>query len=219
MDSLRRLWQFIIDIVFPQSPDIEGLEKKTAGELEDILNKNDRDLGDNVSAIFSYRDKKVRAIIWEIKYRGNKKLASLCGEIIYNNLLEELSDRGLFENFNKPLLIPIPVTDTRRRERGWNQMELIALNILKFDTEHTLEYAPDLVKKIKDTKSQTKTQNKKERLENLKGSFSVEMTEKLHNRNIILLDDVITTGSTISEVKKVLKEAGAKKIISIALAH
>jgi len=83
---------------------------------------------------------------------------------------------------------------------------------------NTIILSFDSLEKIKETPHQSKLNNKTKRLNNLKNCFSAN-PEKVKNRNIILIDDVITTGATMSKVKKELKKAGARKVIGIAIAH
>ena len=73
--------------------------------------------------------------------------------------------------------------------------------------------------KIKETEHQANIKERKDRLKNLSGSFSVKNAEMIKSRNIILIDDVITTGATLSEARKTLKQFGAKKIIAFTVAH
>jgi competence protein ComFC len=163
-----------------------------------------------------------RTAIWEIKYRGNKKIAATFSKLLYESILEELSDAALFSDFKSPLLIPIPASrrsiKERGFERGFNQCELIGKEIAKLDEGRNFEIAFDALAKIKETPHQSKLKNKAERLKNLSGCFKAS-EEKVSGRNIILIDDVITTGATMREAMKTLHEAGAKNIISLALAH
>ncbi len=75
-----------------------------------------------------------------------------------------------------------------------------------------------MVKK-RHTKAQSKTKSRKERLVNVKNSFVVRKAEKIKGKNIIIFDDVTTTGATLKEAKKVLKKAGAKKVYFMTMAH
>jgi len=117
------------------------------------------------------------------------------------------------------LLIPIPITKARRKERGFNQTEMLAENLMKIvPANFLLHYEPNILIKTKETEKQT-FKNRAERLASLKDSFQVTDPEKIKDKKIILLDDVVTTGATISEVKRVLKQAHAKSIQAITLAH
>ena len=147
------------------------------------------------------------------------KISKFFGQILYDYLIEELGDLKLSHNFDNPLLIPIPISKKKKLERGYNQTELIANEIYKLDKNNSFEYRKNILKKIKNTLSQSRTKNKKEREENLKGCFKVIMPKLVKNRNIILLDDVITTGATLNEAKKTLQQYNPKHIICITLAH
>ena len=159
-----------------------------------------------------------------MKYGGKKRIAYVLAEVMYGRILEELADLQIMENFREPILIPIPLSWKRRRGRGYNQAELIAEKLIELDTKHenfTLEKG--ILIKIKNTENQAHIEDRRERLNNIIGSFSIKNNEgnmqKIKNRNIILIDDVVTTGATLEEAKKVLRQAGVKKIIAFTIAH
>ncbi|KKS56700.1 MAG: Competence protein F, partial [Candidatus Nomurabacteria bacterium GW2011_GWF1_42_40] len=82
-----------------------------------------------------------------------------------------------------------------------------------------LKLEKDILIKPKDTKHQAHIENRSERLKNIIGSFTVKNSEIIKGRNIILIDDILTTGATLSEARKVLKRAGARKVIAFTVAH
>lgn len=175
---------------------------------------------ENLIALFDYQDPLVRTAIWELKYRGNHLVAALLAEVLFDELAAELSEREIFENFTKPLLVPIPLSKKRYRERGFNQCEMLLEKLAKLDTDKIFEIQKNLLVKIKDTPTQTKTDSRASRLKNLRGAFAVnESAVAVAGRNIIVIDDVATTGATLSETRKVLRRAGAKKVLGFALAH
>ena len=112
------------------------------------------------------------------------------------------------------IIIPVPMYKTKLSVRGYNQSALVARKIAK-ETKTTFEN--DILVKIKDTKTQS-TLTKKDRIDNLNDAFKVKNEDKIKGKNIILFDDIYTTGSTVNECSKVLKEAGAKKIFVITIA-
>ena len=174
---------------------------------------------ENSIAIFSYKKKLIKQAIWSLKFKNNTKMSKLFSQIIYDYLIEELAELKLSNNFDNPILIPIPISSGKKRERGYNQTELIASEINKLDKNNSFEYRKNILKKTKNTLPQSRTKNKKEREENLKGCFKVVMPKLVKNRNIILLDDVITTGATLNEAKKTLRQHSPNQIICVALAH
>jgi ComF family protein len=153
----------------------------------------------------------VKRLIQNFKYPPlirelRKELSSI---IISHFLL--LDKKPDFSNF---VLVPIPLTKKKLRWRGFNQAEEIAKEIAKF---FKLTLISDCLIKIKETRDQTEL-SEKERKENVKGVFFVKNKEKIWEKNVLLIDDVFTTGATMEEAAKVLKEAGAKKIIGIVIA-
>ncbi|MEK7588375.1 MAG: ComF family protein [Patescibacteria group bacterium] len=173
---------------------------------------------DWIYSIYDYRDPLIKRAIWLLKYKGKKSLSKVFATSIYLNTLEEISEMMLLENFKNPILIPIPLSKKRYRERGYNQAELIARELLLLSPE-TFTLKKDILTKIKDTIHQAHIKDRKQRLKNITNSFNIKNKESIKNRNIILIDDVTTTGATLSEAKKVLKENGAKKIIAFTVAH
>lgn len=138
---------------------------------------------------------------------------------MYGRMLEELSDLSIMENFSAPLLIPIPLAPKRFKERGFNQAELLCRKLLENDQGQNLELLTGVLTKPKDTLHQASIKDRGERLRNLSGSFTIKDAEKIAGRNIILIDDVVTTGATLSEARKILKQAGARKVIAFTIAH
>jgi len=223
MDYLRRLKDYCLDFIFPKSEHLHKLEALGSGELLRALPRAkeiDQKLTENYILLFDYKDELVREMIWELKYKGNRKIAGKFAEMLIDVLGHELAERALFENFLSPMLIPMPISNKRRRERGWNQVEILAEEMLRLDDQKLFEYSPKVLIKHRHTESQARTRaSKRERLENLSDSMSVSRPEKIEGQCIILLDDVSTSGSTFAEATRVLKSAGAKKILYLALAH
>lgn len=190
--------------------------------------------------LYDYRYPAIKKTLWLLKYKNKKRLANVFAEIMYDKIIEELSELSVMENFNKVILIPIPLSPKRYRERGYNQAELICKEIIKINNIHSadakaladrhgiyMQLENNILIKIKETEHQARIKNRNERLKNIIGSFAIknnkQNTEKnkslVKNRNIILIDDILTTGATLSEAKKVLKQAGARKIIAFTVAH
>ncbi|MFH2036185.1 MAG: phosphoribosyltransferase family protein, partial [Candidatus Zixiibacteriota bacterium] len=107
-------------------------------------------------------------------------------------------------------IVPIPLHSHRMKARGFNQAELMADIICKIIG---VKKATGILTKIKKTKDQARL-GLSERLTNIKGSFAVE-DDSLMGKRVMIIDDVITTGATIDEARRVLKEAGS---IPVALA-
>ena len=172
-----------------------------------------------IHPIYDYRHPSIKKALWLLKYSGKKRLAQTFASILYERILEELADLSIMENFRKPILIPIPISKQRRRERGYNQTELICRELIKLDRNKNFELESNILIKNHETVHQARIKDRRERLKNLAGSFTIKNLEKIKNRNIILIDDITTTGATLNEAKKTLKIAGAKKIVAFTVAH
>lgn len=181
------------------------------------LAENDPESG--IISIFNYKNPIIKKALWMLKYGNKKDMAVNLAAVAHDVLLEELADLAVAKNFTHPLLIPIPLSEKRIKERGYNQSELLAEALIQKDGSHSFALANDVLYKIKDTKNQAEIKDRKDRMTNLKDCFAVKNEIEIKNRNIILIDDVTTTGATLKEARKVLKRAGAKKILSLTIAH
>jgi ComF family protein len=112
------------------------------------------------------------------------------------------------------IIIPVPLHKNKYRQRGYNQAELIAKSVARI---LNIPYCTDILIKNSETKSQSALA-RNERLSNIEGSFKVINEKVVYNKKILLIDDIITTGSTINQCSKVLKKAGAGYIIAGVIA-
>ena len=112
------------------------------------------------------------------------------------------------------IIIPIPISKKRMKQRGYNQSALIARKISK---EFNIKYYEDCLLKDKHTEAQSSL-SKEERTKNVENVYSVKNQEKIINKKILLIDDIYTTGNTVNECSKILKQAGAYKIGILTIA-
>ncbi|MDQ5922335.1 MAG: competence protein ComFC [Patescibacteria group bacterium] len=169
--------------------------------------------------IYDYRHPPIKKSIWFLKYKGKTSLAKVFADALYSRILEEVAEKMLMENFNNPILIPIPLSSRRLRERGFNQAEIICDEIMKIDRNQNLTLIKNVLKRKEDKFHQAKIKDRKQRLENIIDCFKIDNPESIKGRNIVIIDDVTTTGATLKEARKVLREAGTKKIIAFTIAH
>lgn len=155
-------------------------------------------------SIFEY-DGEIKNVIFKLKYENKKFLAEMLSKLLYN----EFCHRKEFENID--LIVPVPIHENRRKQRGYNQSELLCYEFLK-----TNKVRFNLVKKIKDTPSQT-SKNFNERKENVKGAFCITDKSEVKNKNILIIDDIFTSGSTTNEIAKGLHSFGAKSVKVLTL--
>ena len=113
------------------------------------------------------------------------------------------------------MIVPIPLHASRLREREFNQAQILSVPLGR-------EFGKDVVtcvlKRVKATKTQTSLQDS-QRFSNVRGSFCVTNPDNVKAKNILLIDDVLTTGATCSEAALALKNAGAGTVLVLTLAN
>ena len=168
-----------------------------------------RDFPYILGAATNYDGEIIKNTIHALKFRSVKSVAQPLAEILikYADSLD-LS----FKNFS---IIPIPLSRNRLRKRGFNQSELISKI---FSENFGLALETDVLIRSKHTKPQSETRSLAERKENVTLCFAVNGGLNITNKNIILIDDVTTSGATLLEAAKILKSAGAKKIVALTVA-
>ena len=114
-------------------------------------------------------------------------------------------------------ILPIPIHKKRKKQRGFNQSELIVKDICK--NEQRIKYEKDILIKIKNVKPQSSL-NKTERKINILDAYEIDKSkiDRIKDSNILLFDDIFTTGSTANECAKVLKKYGARKVTILTIA-
>jgi ComF family protein len=155
----------------------------------------------------------LRELIHLLKYNGVRPAANVLGQLLAETLaaLEPDFEQLSFEH--PPILvIPVPLYKGKRRQRGFNQAELIARAALRLRpaSEH-MQIVPDILVRTRDTASQIGLTSHQRRA-NLRGAFSVARAAEVTGRQVILVDDVYTTGATATECAHVLRRAGASNV-------
>jgi ComF family protein len=176
-------------------------------------NCRDSEPGFERAVSFGEYEDELRGLIHLLKYEGVTPAASPLGGMLAQAIQELLSGRGLIN----PLLIPVPLHKNRRRTRAFNQAELIADAAAKHLSPR-LEVAGGILLRQRDTISQVGL-SREERMENMRGAFCVTDPSRVKGRIIIVVDDVMTTGTTLSECARVLKQAGAERVWAVTVAR
>lgn len=215
---IGQLFNVFINWIFPPRYDIRELEAMKPADFFEVVSRSVDDLPQGIVSLFKYRDPLMRKALWALKYDGNRKIATLFATLLADMLVETLSDALLFENAERPIIIPIPLSRERLRERGWNQSELIVKELIKHCPQ--CELRNDILIKTRHTLPQTKL-HRNQRLENLRGCFEVPKQSRtyLTGRFVIVIDDVTTTGATLLEARRALLESGARHVIAFTVAH
>jgi competence protein ComFC len=220
MKTVKKILNKILNIIFPIRCVGCGIENNLLCDkcvsLLPVAKKTELEY---TTSVFDYKNETLRKTIWSLKYHGNKDAGKFFAKSIYNILLEDISEQKIFSNFKHPLLIPIPLSKKRLKERGFNQSEIIAKEMSFLDNGTSFTLVTNVLYKIKDTPSQVSIKDKNKRLNNLQDCFIVKDNGLINGKNIILIDDITTTGATIKEARKTLRAAGAKKVIAFTAAH
>lgn len=119
-------------------------------------------------------------------------------------------------NLKKFIVVPVPISQKRLKIRGFNQSELIAQIFANY---FKLNLTNNALIRIKHSKPQSEIKSFEERRLNVSDCFALKNNKEIENKNIILIDDVITSGSTVREAVKTLKSGNSKKIIVLAIAR
>lgn len=218
MKFFMRAYEFFLDILFPLDLEVRRLEEMTPAELSTHARRleSGREIPDSI-ILFEYKDSLVRTAIREVKFRGNRKIARLLGTLLRDTLIAELEDLKIFKNFREPLLVSVPLTGRAFRKRGWDQCHLLLEETYAVADRIGIEMKLDALKKVRETEDQV-GKGRKDRLENLTGCLKADESI-VRGRNVIVFDDVVTTGATYEEAKRALRCAGARRIVLFAVAH
>jgi ComF family protein len=155
----------------------------------------------------------LRELIHLLKYEHVRPAAKVLGRM----LAEAIEDLRTFFGDNEIFVVPVPLYVSKHRQRGFNQAELIALAALRL-LDGPFRLRRDILKRRRETQSQIGL-SRHQRRENLRGAFVVTKTEDITGRQVLLIDDVMTTGTTVSECARVLRRAGASKVYVATVAR
>lgn len=154
-------------------------------------------------------DTSLKALIHAFKYQGHPGALSEITSIMDRGLGPQVD---LYDGF---YVVHVPLHRSKLKQRGFDQSFLLAREVARILNRPLLDQA---VSRIRDTESQAR-KNRKERIENVRGAFQVIRPEEVAGRNLLLVDDVFTTGSTVDEVTRVLKKSRAKAVHVYTLAR
>lgn len=264
-NTIGTIIQTVIDALFPLSGAEKELFSMSPENAGAKLPTAPQSPVQNTYSVFHYKDERVAKMIWNIKYKKSKKAVEIGAYALY----EKIKSLPNIENntTKRVLLIPMPITSRRRKERGYNQCELLldeverlfekekttgkyAVSAMSEDKSASSTFSPmtekpsfliifekNLLERTHHTSRQT-LKNRADRLDSAKGIFGLneKMAEKYSNSNndnkssetrdgcakkysIVIIDDVITTGSTVKEAMQTMSYAGFEDIIGISVAH
>ncbi len=218
----RRMIELALDIAAPTAPAIREIEADDGRAFSARVGAALSKAGD-AFFLFPYKKTSVKAALVELKTYKNTRVADVLGEALFDaldhsDMFRHAPDFGL--EARHILVMPVPITPKKKRERGWNQCDLILDGFARAAAGARFEARKDILAKIRETEDQV-GKSRGERVENLRDSFAVRPAhaKAIQGRAVIVIDDILTTGSTLGEAKRALLSAGAHSVICLALAH
>jgi ComF family protein len=211
---LNKTVDYLLNFILDEEEILSEMRSLGENQFIDYLNENFRqgrsDLDSHLFYLLDYRVPEIKSLIWQLKFNDNYKIAQIFGKM----LSVEIERISGFD-----FLIPIPVHKKRRRERGYNQCDWLCENIIK-NLDHTdITYNKNVLVRKTYTTKQSWSTSKKERLEKVENIYDVKNPEIISGQNIILIDDVYTTGATVNEARRRLLASGAESVIVLTIAH
>ncbi len=219
----NQLKNFILNLFFPKF--CLGCQKEGSylcydcKSLLEISGFHQKFQTKNLSDLYfsiEYKNPLIKKLIQNFKYEPLIKGLSIpLSSLIIDHFQQLESPPPFFGGGSEFLLIPLPLEKKKLKWRGFNQAEEIGKELSKF---LEISLLGDVLIKIRETLPQVELSGK-EREENIKGVFSLKNQGKIQGKKILLVDDVYTTGSTMEEAARVLREAGAKEIVGVVIAR
>lgn len=221
MNNILKIQKQILNLIYPQVCGICGkiypksLCNKCEINLKKQLDINIINQGeeiedkyfDELMYIFKYEGQ-IRKIILDYKFNDKSYMYLMLANFILKN-------KKIFEKIKKyDKIIPVPVSKKRLKIRGYNQSYLIAKEIAN---QTNLELLNNCLIKTKNIIEQSKL-NKEERKQNIQGVYELKNEELIKDKKILLIDDIYTTGSTVNECSKILRQGNPTKIGILVLA-
>lgn len=236
-EKLQLLYNKILNVLFPHysciicNRELENPDKNICNECEKQITKiegnqcvvcgepipapntycdNCKDFHfefDKARAVYTY-DKYMAVPIGALKYKGKRFLANIFAQKLHNLVNEN--------DMIPDVIVPVPLTKTRGKERGYNQSLLLAESLCSL-IGGDCRVDNSIVERIKDAPPQV-TLKRKDRIKNLDGAFKLANKTVLKGKTVLIIDDVFTTGTTANEVSKQLRKLNPKKIYVATIA-
>jgi ComF family protein len=208
----------LLDMLFPRAGATLLYNSIALREVERLAVRSLVSLPFPCVAPLPYRDVVVRGMVRAAKYEGHERAAALLGQVLVPYVAEEVAERQVFGTFSAPVVVPVPLHKDRQRTRGYNQAERIAAALMAHTDGSRYTLLPGLLVRAKHTPPQTHM-SRESRLKNMVSAFTVPTQAAVAGKDLILVDDVVTTGATLVAAREALLEAGAREVLCVAAAH
>lgn len=166
----------------------------------------------NIQAVYSLlyfsKKNKTQKLIHELKYKGNSEVGEWLGRQLANEYKNEI------ERDKINLIIGVPLHKNKLQQRGYNQADVVAEAIAK---QLNIEFGREIIRRTIETSSQTK-KTRLERFKNIEGIYSIDENKSVNGKNVLIVDDVLTTGATLTEAIELFLSKGANTVSIMTIA-
>lgn len=215
---MSKIFDYILDLVYPRKCVFCGNILDKTDICNECLKTLPLTKGDEVLQKLSFIPKCVSPLFYEDKVRESflryKFMGVQAYSLRYGKFMTECIENNL-DCSGIDVISCVPLSSKRLRRRGYNQAELLAKEIAK---SLNIPFMP-LLKKNKDNPAQSGAKSAKERLSNVVGVYSLQGKTRLEGKTVLLVDDIVTTGATLSECARMLRKAGAERVYAATLAR
>ncbi len=163
---------------------------------------------ERATSMFLYEGEKTRRILHNIKYFDKPEVATILAKIF----VQENRESGFFDDID--MIIPVPLARKKQRKRGYNQCDYIAKGLCE---ETAIPVRTDIARRVVNNPTQTHLSTE-QRKDNVKNIFQIDKLEELSGKHVLIIDDVITTGSTILSLAEEIAKAEDVRISIFSLA-
>jgi ComF family protein len=206
------LWRLVLDLFFPPSGAVLEFLKLEDEELRKLIHIH-HDRSQSIHSLFIYRTPIIRTSIQALKYHKNSAVVKRYTQILARHICAHTEKSGSSET--KYILVPIPASKRRMSVQGFNQCLLLTEALIPH-LDSLFIHQQDCLKRNDTQVSQTKLA-KSDRLANVHGAFVA--SETLRGKNVVIIDDVWTTGATAHEAISACRAVGALSVTVWTIAH
>lgn len=215
--------QVIDDILFPKKCLVcKKTKESLCKNCSSTLPQPERDLPKYIFALYEYRHPIIKKVLTDAKYRKRFEPLYSFGAVLSDAATDIASEYVELNNYSNIFIVPVPISKKRMHERGFNQALVLAKALVR-NNKSDFKILNNIILKIKDKTPQASIHNRNERLQSPVGTFAITTNKhdlaKLQGSFCIIIDDITTTGATISEVRRILIDAGAQTAIGLTVAH
>lgn len=219
MHRLYTTWEWLLEVFFPRPSNVAIFDTIDPDTLMRYARGTQWYVPLNYPCIapLAYKAPLVRDAIHAAKYHGHLRASEVLAQAIAPCVAEDLADRQAFGTFTELYITAIPLHPLRQKERGFNQSERIARVLA--ETMGLPDRYHELLVRIRNTDPQARNRDKSERMRNMNKAFRVADGVDVRGKDILLVDDVVTTGATMRWARTALEKGGARNVLCIAVAH